>query len=107
MIPVRKRSVDRRTLNLLTRGPGQPKLSSFARVTSPKVSISINYNLKVFQYAVWHPASCSCNLGSFLRYHRPDFLQVLTNHLSPSYNTHFAKRLHSYTEQASGRISLY
>ncbi|KAF8229500.1 FAD/NAD(P)-binding domain-containing protein [Tricholoma matsutake] len=45
--------------------------------------------------------------GSFVRYHRPDFLQVLMEHLSPSHNAHFSKRLHSYTEQPSGQIKLY
>ncbi|KAF9460590.1 salicylate hydroxylase [Collybia nuda] len=44
--------------------------------------------------------------GSFLRYHRPDVLQVLMDHLPPSHNTYFSHRLRSYTQQPSGKIRL-
>ncbi|RDB27733.1 Salicylate hydroxylase [Hypsizygus marmoreus] len=44
--------------------------------------------------------------GSFLRYHRPDFLQVLMDHLPPTYNTYFSRRLQSYTQDSYGRITM-
>ncbi|KAF8072155.1 hypothetical protein FPV67DRAFT_1748853 [Lyophyllum atratum] len=44
--------------------------------------------------------------GSFLRYHRPDFLQVLMDHLPARYTTSFSHRLHSYTQGKSGKITL-
>ncbi|GLB39496.1 putative FAD binding domain containing protein [Lyophyllum shimeji] len=44
--------------------------------------------------------------GSFLRYHRPDFLQVLMDHLPARYRTSFSHRIQSYTRERSGKISL-
>ncbi|KAF8656075.1 hypothetical protein AX16_002775 [Volvariella volvacea WC 439] len=44
--------------------------------------------------------------GSFIRYHRPDFLQVLINHIPSTYNTHFLHRLQTYNRLPSGKIEL-
>ncbi|TFK34050.1 hypothetical protein BDQ12DRAFT_700563 [Crucibulum laeve] len=45
--------------------------------------------------------------GTFLRYHRPDVLEVLIKHLPPHYKTHFSRRLNSYTQTSSGNIELF
>ncbi|KAF5362393.1 hypothetical protein D9756_002183 [Leucocoprinus leucothites] len=44
--------------------------------------------------------------GSFLRYHRPDVLQVLIDHLPERFQTHFNKRLSNYTRLPNGKIEL-
>ncbi|KAF4577356.1 hypothetical protein EYR40_009285 [Pleurotus pulmonarius] len=44
--------------------------------------------------------------GSFLRYHRPDVLQVLVAHLPPRFPIHYSTRLESYYEDASGHVHL-
>ncbi|KAF8888036.1 hypothetical protein BD779DRAFT_1672449 [Infundibulicybe gibba] len=44
--------------------------------------------------------------GSFIRYHRADFLQVLVDHLPASCGISFSKRLKSYIQHSSGKIDL-
>ncbi|KAJ8496542.1 hypothetical protein ONZ45_g12408 [Pleurotus djamor] len=44
--------------------------------------------------------------GSFLRYHRPDVLQVLVDHLPKRYPIHYSTRLDSYRQGASGKVHL-
>ncbi|KAL0954233.1 hypothetical protein HGRIS_005361 [Hohenbuehelia grisea] len=44
--------------------------------------------------------------GSFLRYHRPDVLQVLVSHVGPSCRIHYSTRLQSYTRTLSGTVEL-
>jgi salicylate hydroxylase len=43
--------------------------------------------------------------GSFLTYHRPDFQNVLVDHLPPSVNIHYKKRLSKYV-QREGKVIL-
>lgn len=45
-------------------------------------------------------------VGSFLRYHRPDVLQVLVDHLPERFPTHFDRRLATYTRLPNGKIEL-
>ncbi|KXN86198.1 Salicylate hydroxylase, partial [Leucoagaricus sp. SymC.cos] len=45
--------------------------------------------------------------GSFLRYHRPDVLQVLIDHLPERCQTHFNRRLSDYTRLPNGKIELH
>ncbi|TFK66167.1 FAD/NAD(P)-binding domain-containing protein [Pluteus cervinus] len=44
--------------------------------------------------------------GSFIRYHRPDFLKVLLENLPPRYHTYFNHRLQGYSRLPSGKIQL-
>lgn len=43
-----------------------------------------------------------CFTGTFLRYHRPDVLKVLIDHIPPQYKVHFNRRLLSFAQNPSG-----
>lgn len=44
--------------------------------------------------------------GSFLRYHRPDFLNVLVKHIPAWHQVYFSKRLASYTTDINEQTTL-
>lgn len=46
-------------------------------------------------------------VGSFIRYHRADFLRVLVNNIPSRYKTHFNHRLERYTRSSPSKVDLY